>query len=107
VSDYSTPGQYLEQLRRSAGMVPVDVALCIDTTPPVSVEARMKLVEAIEADLVPLREAELAALAAIPWLALDRREMAAVIARLGDDERQQKLTLRIVGAPIIIPATPA
>jgi len=107
VSDYSTPGQYLEQLRRSAGMVPVDVALCIDTTPPVSVEARMKLVEAIEADLVPLREAELAALAAILWLALDRREMAAVIARLGDAEREQKLTLRIVGAPIIIPATPA
>lgn len=101
MSHYATPGQYLRHLRQRAEMEPLDIALSIDTSTPVSTQVRLHLIVAIEAGLVPLHEEDVAALAAIPWLALDRAEMAALI------DHQERIALRIAGAPTMPPATPA
>lgn len=96
--NYVTPGQYVRHLRQVAGMEPLDLALSIDTIPPLPGRSRVVLIEAVEADLVPLHAEDATALAAIPWLALDRAELAVVIERF---DRLRGGAIRIIRAPTL------
>jgi hypothetical protein len=98
VPNYVTPGQYVRHLRQVAGMEPLDLALSIDAVPPLPTRSRVLLIEAVEADLVPLHAQDAAALAAIPWLALDRAELAAVIEGF---DRLRGGAIRIIRAPTL------
>lgn len=49
-----TPGAYIRDCREAMGLSCEDVALQLDSDPPVSCRSRAELLAAIEADLVPV-----------------------------------------------------
>ena len=98
--DTPTPGQYLKQRRLAAGWTHEDIALRIETSPPVAAIVRAALVALIETDMVPMRITTALTLGAIPELRID----LAVLARLADavaDDREELPAFRFLGAPTL------
>ena len=77
-----TPGDYIRGCREAAEMTIFDLALCVDTRPPVATRRRVELLQDLEAGLVPVGLSTAFALAVIPKLKLD----PVVLAGLVDDE---------------------
>lgn len=76
---YLTPGLYLLERRQACGFSHDDIALRIDSEPPVSAARRAEWLRAIEVDLLPFRMTTATALAAIPELAIDLQKLAELI----------------------------
>lgn len=105
MSDFITPGQYLTCRRLAAGLTALELALCIDTIPALCAHDRAELIEAIEADLVPMRLSTALVLAKIPPLAID----VDALARIVDDHEARRfgVEIRIVRPLTLAEATPA
>ena len=83
-----TPGLYILQRRQASGLTHDDVALRIETDPPVAAARRAEWLRAIEVELLPVRTTTAVALAAIPELAIDLATLAELIdadARFGGE----------------------
>ncbi len=74
-----SPGQFVRQHRLCAAMSHEDIALRIETLPPVSAARRAEWLRAIEADVLPVRTSTAVALHAIPELDIDLAAFAATI----------------------------
>jgi len=75
----STPAGYLKAQRLAAGMTLDDVALCVDTVPPIAAARRAELLADIEAGLVPVDVSTAVALAAVPMLGIRLDDLAALV----------------------------
>jgi hypothetical protein len=71
-----TPGQYVRAARLQAGMTIQDVAMCVETDPPVTMQRRAEWIGAIEKDVLPIRMSTALALFAIPELEIDLPALA-------------------------------
>jgi hypothetical protein len=100
-----TPGQYLRCRRQAAGLTSLELALCIDTVPKRCAWDRADLIEAIEADLVPLRLSTALVLEKIPPLAIDLDTLARIVDAY--EAMRFGVEIRIIRAPTLAEATPA
>lgn len=82
MSNTLTPGQYLRDCRRKAGLSRWDVAMRIETVPAVSVIRRAEEIAAIEDEVQPVGLSSAITLALIPELRISLK----VLATLVDDE---------------------
>jgi hypothetical protein len=99
VSDFITPGQYLQFCRLAAGLTSSELALCIDTVPALCARDRAALIEEIEADLVPMRLSTALVLEKIPPLAIDLDALARLVDAF--EAKRFGVELRIIRAPTL------
>lgn len=66
-----SPGQYLRKCRERAGLVLDDVAIGLDTVPPVAASVRVAWLGQIEADIVPVPDGLAAAIVDTGLFTLD------------------------------------
>lgn len=76
---YLSPGLYVAERRKASGLTHDDVALRIDSEPPVAASRRTEWLRAIEAEVLQVRITTAIALAAIPELAIDLPYLADLI----------------------------
>lgn len=100
VDSLMSPGVYLAHHRRMAGLSHDDVALRVDTVPPVSAAVRAAWLRAIEADVMPVRPSTFVALVAIPELEIDPAAFAAAIDALRD-HGGDPMRIRFIAAPTL------
>jgi len=96
----ATPGEYIRRCRSVAGLSIDDIALRVETDPPVGASRRAEWLVAIEQGLLPVRITTAAALHAIPEL----RIHLPVLAKLIEDEAGETMMIRFRPAPILADA---
>ena len=82
---FATPGHYIRSRRKAAGMSIDDVALCVETDPPVAASRRAEWLDDIERDIMGVRPTTAVALYAIPRLAIDLNVLATLIEEADGD----------------------
>lgn len=74
-----TPGEYIRGVREARHVTLEDLALGLDSTPPISHRSRVDLLWAIEADFVPVSLSTAFALSAL--LSIDIERLAELVER--------------------------
>jgi len=87
---YATPGHYIRSRRIAASMTVEDLALCLETEPPLAMRRRAEWLAAIENDTLPVSPTTAAALRGVQPLAIDDY----LLAQLMENQPGDAMTIR-------------